>query len=48
VDVQGSEMSCLIGHDLTEYDYVSVGKDGFIPISVKLTMSMTWLSNGVV
>jgi hypothetical protein len=48
VDVQGSEMSCLIGHDLTEYDYVSVGKDGFIPISVKLMMSTSWLSNGVV
>jgi hypothetical protein len=28
VDVQGGRMSCLTGHDLTEYDYVSVAKIG--------------------
>jgi hypothetical protein len=34
-------MSCLTGCDLTNYDYVSVGKDGFVPISVKLMMNVT-------
>jgi hypothetical protein len=37
-------MSCLMGCDLTDYDYVSVGKDGFVPISVKPITSMTRLS----
>jgi hypothetical protein len=27
------------------YDYISVGKDGFVPISVKLTISATWLAH---
>jgi hypothetical protein len=41
VDVQGGQMGCLTGRDLFEYDYVSVGKDGFVPISVKLMTSVT-------
>jgi hypothetical protein len=28
-------MKCLIGLDLTGYNYVSIGNDGFVPISVK-------------
>jgi hypothetical protein len=41
-------MSCLTGRDQTEYDYVSVGWVGFIPISVKPTMNMTRLTDGMV
>jgi hypothetical protein len=48
VDVQGGRMSYLTGCDLTKYDYVSVGKDGFIPISVKPTTNVTRLTNDVV
>jgi hypothetical protein len=28
VDVQDGQVKCLTGQDLTEYDYVSIGKDG--------------------
>jgi hypothetical protein len=48
VDVQGGRMSYLTGCDLTKYDYVSVGKDGFVPISVKPTTNVTRLTNDVV
>jgi hypothetical protein len=44
VDVHDGRMSCLMGHDLTDYDYISVGKDGFVPISVKPMTSVTQLS----
>jgi hypothetical protein len=47
VDVEGGKMSCVTGRDLTEYDYVSVGKDGFIPISAKPTNNVTRLANGM-
>jgi hypothetical protein len=30
------EVKCLIGRDLSEFDYVSVGHNGFVPISIKL------------
>jgi hypothetical protein len=45
MDVQDGRMGCLTGRGLTDYDYVSVGKDGFVPISVKLMMNVTRLSN---
>jgi hypothetical protein len=48
VDLQGGEMKCLTDRDLTEYDYVSIGKDGFVPINVKPMMNMTRLNNEVV
>jgi hypothetical protein len=48
VDVQGGLMKCLTGRDLAEYDYVSIGKDGFVLISVKPTRSMTQLNNNTV
>jgi hypothetical protein len=35
VYIQGGKMKCLTGRDMSGYDYVSVGKDGFVPISVK-------------
>jgi hypothetical protein len=31
VDIQGGKMKCLTGRDLSGYDYISVGKDGFVP-----------------
>jgi hypothetical protein len=30
------------------YDYVSIGKDGFVSISVKLVISATWLAHDLV
>jgi hypothetical protein len=45
VDIQCGLMRCLTGRDLAEYDYMSINKDGFVPISVKPTRSMTQLSN---
>jgi hypothetical protein len=47
VDVHGGSMKCLSGRDLTDYDYVSVGKEEFMPISVKPMVNMTQLNNGV-
>jgi hypothetical protein len=43
-DLQVDEMKCLIDRDLSSYDYISVGKDGFIPVNVKL-MIVTRLEN---
>jgi hypothetical protein len=45
--VQGVQMSCLAGRDLTDYDYMSVSKEGFLSISVKLMISLTRLTNEV-
>jgi hypothetical protein len=47
VDVQEGHLGCLTGHDLTYYDYVSVSKDGFVPISVRPTTSSTRLTGNV-
>jgi hypothetical protein len=46
VDINGGSMQCLTGHDLTDYDYVSVGKDCFVRINVKSMVNITRLSNG--
>ncbi|XP_037489050.1 uncharacterized protein LOC119367715 [Triticum dicoccoides] len=32
VDWQHCEMSCLTGRDLSDYDYISIGRDGFVPV----------------
>jgi hypothetical protein len=37
-------MSCLTEKDLSNYDYVSVRKVGFVPISIKPTTSATRLT----
>jgi hypothetical protein len=29
-------IKCLLGQDISNYDFISASKDGFIPISVKL------------
>jgi hypothetical protein len=41
-------MGCLTGWDLSDYDYVGVGKDGFVLISVKPMTNSTWLMNDVI
>jgi hypothetical protein len=48
VDIQDGYMSCLTRCDLSDYDYVSVGRDGFVPISVIPMMGMTRLSSNIV
>jgi hypothetical protein len=48
VNFQGGKMKCLTGRDLTGYDYISAGKDGFVPISVKLAIGVTWLAHDLV
>jgi hypothetical protein len=40
-------MECLSGKDITRYDYISVGKDGFVPISVKPAISVTRLAHNL-
>jgi len=35
VDWQLGNMQCLTGRDLSDYDYISIGKDGFVPINVQ-------------
>jgi hypothetical protein len=48
VNIQGGKMKCLTGRDLTGYDYVSVSKDGFVPISVKPAIGATRLAHDLV
>jgi hypothetical protein len=47
VNILGGKMECLSGKDLMGYDYISVGKDGFVPISVKPTISVTRLAHNL-
>jgi hypothetical protein len=46
VDILGGK-ECLSSKDLMGYDYISIGKDGFVPISVKLEIGATRLSHDV-
>jgi hypothetical protein len=46
IDVNGGRMQYLTGCDITDYNYVSVGKEGFMPINVKPVVSITQLNNG--
>jgi hypothetical protein len=48
VDIQGGKMKCLTDRDSTGYDYVSIRKDGFVLISVKPTIDVTWLAHDLV
>jgi hypothetical protein len=48
VDIQGGRIGCLMGCDLTDYDYVSVGRDGFVPISMKPMTSANRLANDMI
>jgi hypothetical protein len=45
VNILGGKMECLPGKDLTAYNYISVGKDGFVPISVKPAIGATRLAH---
>jgi hypothetical protein len=45
VDILDGKMECLSGKDLMGYDYISVGKDGFVPISVKPAIGTTLLAH---
>ena len=35
VDWQLGDMQCLTGRDLSDYDYISIGIDGFVPVNVQ-------------
>jgi hypothetical protein len=48
VNIQGGKMKCLTGRDLMVYDYVSISKDGFVPISVKSAIGATQLAHYLV
>jgi hypothetical protein len=48
VDIQEGNMNFLTGTDLMGYDYVSIGKDGFVPISVKSAIGATRLAHDLV
>jgi hypothetical protein len=37
-------MACLSGKDLSEYNYISVIRDGLVPVNVKL-MNVTRLNH---
>jgi hypothetical protein len=41
-------MKCLTGRDLTFYNYLSISKDGFVPISGKSVIGATWLAHDLV
>jgi hypothetical protein len=34
-DLQDGKVKCLTGRDLMDYDYISMGRDGFVPVNVK-------------
>jgi hypothetical protein len=48
LNIQGREMKCLTSMDMTGYDYISVDKDGFVAIFVKLAIGATWLAHDLV
>jgi hypothetical protein len=45
VDFLGGNMECLSGKDMMGYDYIGIGKDGFVPISVKPVIGATRLAH---
>jgi hypothetical protein len=48
VDINGGSMECLTGRNLTDYDFVSIKNDGFVPISVKPMTEVTQLGKRMV
>jgi hypothetical protein len=44
-DWMDGEVWCLLGRDLTDFDYISVGRGGFVPVNVK-SMIANRLVNG--
>jgi hypothetical protein len=45
VDILGGTMECLSDKNLMGYGYISIGKDGFVPISVKPVIGVTRLAH---
>jgi hypothetical protein len=45
VNITGAKIECLSNKDLMGYDYISIGKDGFAPISVKPKIGVTRLAH---
>jgi hypothetical protein len=45
VKILDGKMECLSGKDLMGCDYISIGKDGFVLISVKPTIGVTRLAH---
>jgi hypothetical protein len=43
-DLQDEKVKCLTGRDLTDYDYISMGRDGLVLVNVKL-MVVNWLEH---
>jgi hypothetical protein len=41
-DLQHGEVRCLSGHDLSSFDFISMGHGGFVPVNAKL-MAINWL-----
>jgi hypothetical protein len=48
VNIQGGKVKCLTGRDLMGYDYISIGKDRFVPISVKPAIGVAQLTHDLV
>ena len=44
VDWQLGDMQCLTGRDLSDYDYISIGRDGFVPVNVQ-PANVAWLND---
>jgi hypothetical protein len=45
VDIPGRKMECLSGKDLMGYDYISIGKDGFVLICLNPAIGATRLAH---
>jgi hypothetical protein len=45
VDILGRKMECLSSKDLMGYDYISIGKNVFVLISVKPAIGATRLAH---
>jgi hypothetical protein len=45
VDILGGKIECLSGKDLKGYDYISIGNDGFVPISIKPVIGVPRLAH---
>jgi hypothetical protein len=45
VNMQGGMMECLTRQDLMDNDFMSMGKDGFVPINVKPMINTTRLND---
>jgi hypothetical protein len=48
VNIEGGKVKCLTGRDLMGYDYISIGKDRFVPISVKPAIGVAQLTHDLV